>query len=108
MREHLGSKGPYREPPDEVLPTPPAGCKAVMVTGVLRHGSRNPGKKDIKAFSKFEEKFKSVQREQLAPHIREWLPTWKSPYELADSHLLVASGAAEHVGIARRLRARLV
>jgi len=37
MRDYLGSKGPYREPPpEEELPAPPSGCTAVMVAGVLR------------------------------------------------------------------------
>jgi hypothetical protein len=36
MREHLGSKGPYREPPpDQSIPPPPPGCTSVMVAGVL-------------------------------------------------------------------------
>ena len=88
MREYLGSKGPYREPLPEPLPEPPTGCKAVMVTGVLRHGSRNPGKKDIKMYKKLEQKFSSVDPHLLAPHLREWLPAWRSPYELEDSHLV--------------------
>ena len=106
MRDRLGSKSPYRQPPDQELPLPPPGCAAVMVAGVLRHGSRNPGKKDVRAFDRLEAKFKDAQRHALAPEVREWLPGWRNPYTTADSHLLVAAGAAEHYGIARRLRER--
>jgi multiple inositol-polyphosphate phosphatase/2,3-bisphosphoglycerate 3-phosphatase len=77
-----------------------------MVTGVLRHGSRNPGKKDIRLFDELERKFQAASAQQLPAELRSWMPTWKNPYKMADSHLLVAAGVAEHVGIASRLRRR--
>ena len=64
------------------------GCQAAMVTRVLRHGSRNPGKKDINMYEKLEQNVDFVDPHLLAPHLREWLPAWRSPYELEDSHLV--------------------
>lgn len=87
--EHLGSKGPYRPPPrDETLPMPPKGCTAIMIAGVLRHGSRNPGKKDIAHFDRLQEK---------------GVLGFKNPYRAVDSHLLVHAGAVEHFGIGSRM-----
>jgi hypothetical protein len=91
IRDHLGTKGPYRVPADNAPPAPPAGCAAVFIAGVLRHGSRNPGKKDILNFDRLEAK---------------GVLGFKNPYKLADSHLLVDAGAAEHFGIASRLKKR--
>ena len=62
-----------------------------MVVGVLRHGSRNPGKKDIQHFDRLEEK---------------GVLGFKNPWSQADSHLLVDAGAAEHFGIGSRMRHR--
>ena len=108
VRDYLGSKGPYREPPAEAmqLPPPPPSCKPVLVTGVLRHGSRNPGKKDVRSYDALEAKFRGIPPALLPPELQ-WLPVWRNPYRLADAHLLVAAGAAEHTGIAARLRKHL-
>jgi hypothetical protein len=101
--ERLGSKGPYIPPKNVSLPDAP-GCEPVMIVGLARHGSRNPGKSDMKVYKKLKAIF-SDPSVKYNPSF-EWLRSWESPYDITEVHDLVNAGLEEHFGIGERVRKR--
>ena len=67
--------------------------------------SRNPGKKDIAAFTALEAKFRALEPSTLPSSFR-WLPSFRNPYTVREVHELVPAGVAELTGISARLRGR--
>ncbi|KAJ1478029.1 histidine phosphatase superfamily [Baffinella frigidus] len=105
---HLGSKSGYTPPgaaEGDLGAVIPESCEAVMIAGVMRHGSRNPGKKDIAAFDLLEAKFRALSPSTLPPSFR-WLPSFRNPYTVREIHELVPAGVGELAGIGARLRGR--
>jgi hypothetical protein len=102
-KEHLGSKGPYIPPKNLSLPDA-HGCEPVMIVGLARHGSRNPGKSDIKSYKKIKSIF-SDPSVKYKPSF-EWLRYWESAYDITAAHDLVNAGLEEHFGIGERFRMR--
>ena len=101
--ERLGSKGPYLPPKDLSLPDA-AGCEPIMITGLARHGSRNPGKSDMKSYQKLREIFSDPTVNYTSEF--KWLSSWESVYDPQAIHDLVNAGIEEHFGIGERLRKR--
>ena len=101
--ERLGSKGPYIPPKNLSLPDTP-GCEPIMIVGLARHGSRNPGKSDLKSYKKLKAIF-SDPSVKYKPSF-EWLRSWESTYDVTTAHDLVNAGLEEHFGIGERFRTR--
>ena len=102
-KEHLGSKGPYIPPKDTTIPAA-AGCEPIFITGLARHGSRNPGKSDMKSYKKMKDIFSNAGVNYSSGY--EWLQSWESVYDTNAVHDLVHAGLEEHFGIGKRLRQR--
>jgi hypothetical protein len=101
--ERLGSKGPYIPPKDLSLAID-SGCEPILVTGIARHGSRNPGKSDLKSYKRMKDLFSDVSVNYSPEY--QWLRSWESVYDTRAIHDLVNAGLEEHFGIGERLRSR--
>ena len=64
--------------PVNATSNPPAGCKAVQVNLVARHGARYPGKSDINKFAALSDKMSQYNYNPAYA----WMKTWKSPYSV--------------------------
>ncbi|EKX45457.1 hypothetical protein GUITHDRAFT_108721 [Guillardia theta CCMP2712] len=99
LSEHLGSKGPYIAPEGWTRPEVPSTCTPTMITGVFRHGSRNPSAKDIKKFEQLEDLLRRLSREINTTNDKlRWAQTWKNPFKEEDASMLVSLGVEEHLG----------
>uniref|UniRef100_A0A7S4URH5 Multiple inositol polyphosphate phosphatase 1 n=1 Tax=Guillardia theta TaxID=55529 RepID=A0A7S4URH5_GUITH len=107
LSEHLGSKGPYIAPEGWTRPEVPSTCTPTMITGVFRHGSRNPSAKDIKKFEQLEDLLRRLSREINTTNDKlRWAQTWKNPFKEEDASMLVSLGVEEHLELGRRWQAR--
>ena len=79
-------------------------CQAVFVDGTLRHGIRNPGKKDIKRVNKFYER---LTKETDFENVHGKFKSWSNQFPVATEKHITASGREEHINIAQRLGLRL-
>ncbi|KAJ3049221.1 PHOsphatase, partial [Rhizophlyctis rosea] len=109
LSRHLGSKSPYpfrgleggRSSGNQGLPD---HCEIIQVQMVGRHGTRRPGKgniKSIKKFSKFLKKHKAGVPEDFG-----WMVDWTNPYHERDANLLVPGGEDDLHWLGKRVARR--
>lgn len=70
-----------------------------MVVGLLRHGSRDPGKSDCRGFERLQEILGQL------PEGNKWRG-WRNRYDCKRVHSLVQEGMIEHHGIGMRMAKR--
>ncbi|KNC77106.1 hypothetical protein SARC_10424 [Sphaeroforma arctica JP610] len=70
-------------------------CKDIHLQGVVRHGARNPGPKDVELMSSLQELVEANINRISTKSELEWMKSWKSSYLPEDIHLLTDVGEKE-------------
>eukprot|EP00123_Amoebidium_parasiticum_P005923 comp16997_c1_seq1/m.15668 comp16997_c1_seq1/g.15668 ORF comp16997_c1_seq1/g.15668 comp16997_c1_seq1/m.15668 type:complete len:246 (-) comp16997_c1_seq1:133-870(-) len=102
---HFGTKTPYWAQQDwREWASPPEGCSAVHLQGLVRHGARNPGKGDIKLMG-LVQKLIEDHAADIEASTNQWALKWTRRYKNEEAHLLTKIGQNEHFSLAKRLKA---
>ena len=107
LHQHLSTKTAYeayftaeqRETRDEKVNSIPQTCQTQYLDITLRHGTRNPGKKDIVAIDKL---FTRISEE--IPHLKDDLDIeyWSNRFSVDEEKRITETGRDEHFNIAQR------